>query len=115
MELTKRRWRLLFIGYTAVILCMMFLAFGRTERADAWRYSFEILPIPLWIPKHWGLESLELWVFSLGNVLAFAPFGALLPHGFPRALGTYPQVACSLCCRNDLSRVAADDNAARQF
>lgn len=40
-------------------------------------------------PKHWVLESLELWVFSLGNVLAFAPFGALLPHSFPRALGTY--------------------------
>ena len=73
----KKLKRILFVGYLAVILFFMFLGFGRISRFDSFQYSLAITPLPLWIPKH--LDTLDIWVFALGNLVAFIPFGVLIP------------------------------------
>lgn len=59
----------------------MFFGFGRPQINNTIQeYRFSIIPtrIPLWYPKKLSL----LWFFSLGNLLAFVPFGILIPMIF---------------------------------
>ena len=80
-------WKISLLLYTICIIFLMFFAFGRQSGTPdvALRYSFVITGIPLWMPRHFSL----LWVFSMGNLLAFAPFGLLLPRAFPTRLHSY--------------------------
>lgn len=58
------------------------VGFGRIAKFDSFQYSFAVTNIPLWIPKHVSFDILRLWVFSLGNLVAFIPFGVLIPLNF---------------------------------
>jgi glycopeptide antibiotics resistance protein len=61
----------------------MFFGFGRPQFGITDQvYRYQIVPtgIPLWFPKN--LQYLDLWIFSLGNLLAFVPFGILIPMIF---------------------------------
>lgn len=83
------RNRLLLAGWLLVILYCMFFAFGRGERFDSYQASFAITGIPLWLPKHLSWDLLRLWVFALGNLAAFLPFGVLLPCNLHTARGVF--------------------------
>ncbi|WPK10663.1 VanZ family protein [Lysinibacillus louembei] len=64
------------ILYTVLILYFMFLGFNRLQGGDYEGYVFEFGPIvgPLGFPRlSFG------WVYDLGNIAAFIPFGILLP------------------------------------
>lgn len=76
---TKRLKRIFLAGYTLVILYFMFVGFGRISRFDAFQFNFTITGIPLWIPKQFTLGPLQIWIFALGNLVAFIPFGVLIP------------------------------------
>ena len=67
------------VGYLIVILFYMFFEFGRISRFDSFQFSFVITGIPLWVPKNFSLDILQIWVFALGNLIAFIPFGVLIP------------------------------------
>lgn len=73
--------------YSLLIIFFMFFSFHRMDLAvsNTYRFSFETNSIPLWIPKKVSM----LWIFSIGNVLAFAPFGVLLPEAFTRLSRSY--------------------------
>ncbi|MFW2488604.1 VanZ family protein [Clostridium chromiireducens] len=82
---TKRIKVTLLIVYTITIIYFMFLGFSRAQTSNTLQeYRFSIIPtgIPLWYPKHLSPDILKLWVFSLGNLLAFVPFGILIPMIF---------------------------------
>ena len=85
----KRFHRVLFFSYLLLVIYLMLFAFGRTKQWDTYQFSFTLTSIPLWIPKHFTMDIIEIWVFSLGNLLMFVPFGALLPINFPTACGKY--------------------------
>ncbi|AFS79012.1 VanZ family protein [Gottschalkia acidurici 9a] len=82
--MNKKRHNLLvtlLLIYTIVIIYFMFFGFGRLQASSTiLGYRFSIIPtrIPLWYPKELSL----LWFFSLGNLLAFVPFGILIPMIF---------------------------------
>lgn len=89
--------------YLAVLLYFMFFGFGRPQITTeyGYRYSFLLDRIPLWLPKSLGMDTLRLWVFSFGNLVAFIPIGLFVPvlcKGLGRywaLLGTF--VAAILC------------------
>lgn len=67
----------LLIIYTLVILYFMFKAFDRANLYDinTYSYALTIHEIPLWIPNRINYD----WIFSMGNLLAFIPFGVFIP------------------------------------
>lgn len=72
---------LLLIAYTSLVLYLMFFGFNRAEKAQyagGYRYFLEISRIPLWFPK----TISSRWIFSMGNLLAFVPFGIFIPRIF---------------------------------
>ncbi len=72
----------LLIAHTIIIIYYMFFGFGRAQvGSDLEGYRYSIIPtgIPLWYPKVLSFDTLKRWVFSLGNLLAFVPFGILIP------------------------------------
>lgn len=79
----KKVKRILLVGYTALILYFMFLGFGRISRFDSFQYNLAVSAIPLWLPKHFTLDILCLWAFAMGNLMAFIPFGVLIPVNIP--------------------------------
>lgn len=81
--------KLILFLYCLLLVYLMFFAFGRLERWDEYHFSLRINSVPLWIPKHFSLNTMYLWGISLGNLLLFAPFGLLLPLCFPRTCGKY--------------------------
>lgn len=75
----------LFVIYTIAIIYFMFFGFGRPQFGITHQeYRFSIVPtgIPLWFPNKLSFDILKLWIFSLGNLLAFVPFGILIPMIF---------------------------------
>lgn len=88
MEIKKQNSSILLIlliVYLIAIIYFMFFGFGRPQISDTLQeYRFSIIPdsIPLWFPNHFSLDTLKLWIFSLGNLLAFVPFGILIPMIF---------------------------------
>lgn len=81
----KRLRRVYLTGYLVFILYWMFLGFGRPARFDSFRYSLMITGIPLWFPKRFSFDSLQRWIFALGNLAAFIPFGVLIPINLQKA------------------------------
>lgn len=77
------RKRVLLAGYLIVILYFMFFGFDRIERFDSYQFSLVLNGIPLWLPKHFSMDLLKIWFFALGNVVAFIPFGVLIPANLP--------------------------------
>ena len=78
---SSKRIKVILTVYTIVIIYFMFFGFGRPQISSSLHeYRFQIIPtgIPLWLPKHLSLDTLKLWIFSLGNLLAFIPFGLLI-------------------------------------
>mgnify|MGYP005807158969 FL=1 len=93
---SKRQWRVLLAVYLCFLLFLMFFAFNRLAQAQdgTMRFSFVIYQIPLSLPAL-PLSGFRLrqFLFSLGNVVLFSPFGALLPLSFPKRLGGYGRAA----------------------
>ncbi|WP_205068218.1 VanZ family protein [Bacillus mesophilum] len=85
---------ILFGIYIALLVYFMFFGFDRPQRLVAvreFRYSFEFIRIPLWLPNHFSIDIIKLWIFSLGNLLAFVPFGILVPMVFEKQIKSYFQ------------------------
>lgn len=82
--MNKKRRNLLLtllIIYTIGIIYLMFFGIGRPHlNNNIQEYRYAIIPtgIPLWFPKRLSF----LWIFSLGNLLGFVPFGILVPMIF---------------------------------
>ncbi len=76
--------KIILFGYMLVILYFMFFAFNRSNlyNINTYSYALTINEIPLWIPKSINYD----WVFSMGNLLAFIPFGVLIPNEFDNRL-----------------------------
>lgn len=78
MTNSKRKFLLLAtILYSILIIYFMFFGFNRIQdvgRIDT--YRFQIVPDkwPLMFPR-----TLSIWIFDLGNILGFIPFGILIP------------------------------------
>lgn len=81
--------RILLAFYTVLILYLMLFGFGRTTRYETPRMSLAFTSFPMWFPNNYEPFTIWLWIFSLGNILAFAPFGVLIPDCFPHVLGGY--------------------------
>lgn len=75
----KKINRILLMVYTLLILFFMFVCFGRSPESGTYHYSFDITSIPLWIPDDFSIYAIRSWIFALGNLIAFIPFGVLLP------------------------------------
>lgn len=73
----NRLKRILLVGYLVIILFFMFFGFGRISRFDSFQFSLTMNHFPLWIPKQ--LDTLKIWIFAMGNLVAFIPFGVLIP------------------------------------
>lgn len=70
----------------------MFFGFGRPQLTMIHHeYRYWLIPdsIPLWLPKHFSIDILRLWIFALGNLLAFIPFGILVPMVFKKHINSY--------------------------
>ncbi|MNO24470.1 VanZ like family protein [compost metagenome] len=72
------------ILYTLLILYFLFFAFNRIEHEYSdYGYTFMWIPesVPLLFPN---LSDLSFsWIYNLGNVVAFIPFGILIPLLYP--------------------------------
>lgn len=89
----KKCWLFLLFGvYIALLVYFMFFGFGRSHLAETREYRYWLIPdrIPLWIPRHLSIETLKLWIFTLGNLLAFVPFGILVPILFKKTKTLFP-------------------------
>lgn len=65
------------ISYSILIIYFMFFGFNRIQGVDLMdTYRFQLVPSkwPLMFP---GI--LSIWIFDLGNIVAFIPFGILIP------------------------------------
>lgn len=91
----KDKYLYILLGlYIALLVYFMFFGFGRPgriEKVQEFRYSFEFTQIPLWLPNHFTIDIIKLWIFSLGNLLAFVPFGILVPKVFEKYIKSYFQ------------------------
>lgn len=69
--------------YTLFVLYFIFLAFNRIDHATSeFGYTFMLIPerVPLLFPD---LSDLSFsWVYDLGNIAAFIPFGIIIPMLF---------------------------------
>lgn len=86
MNFIKKRTKVIFlILYTVVILYCLYFGFGRAARnmEDGTSFSFAIYQIPLWFPKRFSSDILKIWIFAMGNLVAFIPFGCLIPEVMP--------------------------------
>ncbi|MEC2056137.1 VanZ family protein [Peribacillus psychrosaccharolyticus] len=77
---------ILFCLYLAGLVYFMFFGFGRSDLAETQEYRYWLIPdrIPLWVPRSFSIETIKLWIFALGNLLAFVPFGILVPMVFKK-------------------------------
>ncbi|WP_281975342.1 VanZ family protein [Halobacillus litoralis] len=88
----KKRYLFILLGfYIAVLIYFMFFGFGRPQLAEFREYRYSLIPvrIPLWLPNHFSIDIIKLWIFALGNLLAFIPFGILVPMVFENPFKTY--------------------------
>lgn len=84
----RRLARLALLVYALVLVYFMFFGFGRLERYSSFQYSLKIYSIPLWFPKRLS-DTWRIWIFSVGNLAAFMPLGALIPASLSRAWRKY--------------------------
>ena len=75
MTNSKRKFFLLaIISYSILIIYFMFFGFNRIEGINTYRFQL--------VPNKWPLMFpgiLSIWIFDLGNIVAFIPFGILIP------------------------------------
>ncbi|WP_051475754.1 VanZ family protein [Bacillus sp. J37] len=91
-EKKKKMFIYLFLViYLAMLVYFMFFGFGRPHNIEIREYRYSLIPtsIPLWLPKHFTFDILLLWIFAIGNLLAFVPFGILVPMVFEKRIKTY--------------------------
>lgn len=75
--MTKKRKNLLItllIIYSIAVIYCMFFGFNRVQGIDTYRFQL--------VPNKWPLifpRILSIWIFDLGNIVAFIPFGILIP------------------------------------
>lgn len=75
--MTKKRKNLLvalLVIYSITIIYCMFFGFNRVQGIDTCRFQL--------VPNKWPLMFpgiLSIWIFDLGNIVAFIPFGILIP------------------------------------
>lgn len=77
----KRIWAILAI-YSLLIVYFMFFGFGRPTAAGGLQeYQFNLMPhtLALKFPNFSDLKYFHIWFFNLGNLVAFIPFGILIP------------------------------------
>ncbi|WP_245980252.1 VanZ family protein [Peribacillus asahii] len=92
LEKNKKMFLFIFLGvYISVLVYFMFFGFGRPQLAVIREYRYSFIPdsIPLWLPKHFSIDIIKLWIFALGNLLAFVPFGILVPMVSKNHFKTY--------------------------
>lgn len=78
----KRAVRVLFVVYLMVLAYFLFFSerYGRGDLHGTYRYNLEPFQEIKRFLQHWRVVGWESFVVNiLGNVLAFAPFGFLLP------------------------------------
>ncbi|TFD99534.1 VanZ family protein [Jeotgalibacillus sp. R-1-5s-1] len=88
----KNKYLSILLGvYIAMLVYFMFFGFGRPTFVGLQEYRYSLIPlrIPLWLPKQFSIDIIEIWVFALGNLLAFIPFGILVPIVFGQHFKTY--------------------------
>ncbi|MFC4355655.1 VanZ family protein [Chryseomicrobium palamuruense] len=88
----KKKYLSILLGvYLAILVYFMLFGFGRPNLVGSqeYRYSLKLLRIPLWFPNQFSIDIIKIWVFSLGNLLAFIPFGILVPKLFEHHFKTY--------------------------
>ncbi|WP_409296808.1 VanZ family protein [Peribacillus sp. SCS-26] len=87
----KKYLSILLSVYVALLVYFMFFGFGRPKLVGLQEYRYSLIPlrIPLWFPKQFSIDIIKLWVFALGNLLAFIPFGILVPIVFEHSFKTY--------------------------
>ena len=75
--MTKKRKNLLvalLVIYSITIIYCMFFGFNRVQGIDTCRFQL--------VPNKWPLMFpgiLSIWIFDLSNIVAFIPFGILIP------------------------------------
>ena len=75
--MTKKRKNLLvalLVIYSMTIIYCMFFGFNRVQGIDTCRFQL--------VPNKWPLMFpgiLSIWIFDLSNIVAFIPFGILIP------------------------------------
>lgn len=82
----KKIQKIALVLYSMILIYFLFFAFDRgsiKEGVSNYRYSFEVNSIPLWLPRN-GIS--KLWIFSLGNLVAFVPLGMLISLVFDSKL-----------------------------
>ena len=73
----RKEFQYLLLIYSLFIIYCMFFTFNRLSGTDTYRFQL--------IPNKWPLRFptiLSIWLFNLGNIVAFIPFGVLLPKAF---------------------------------
>ena len=82
---------ILLVVYLAGLVYFMFFGFGRSQLAQIHEYRYWLIPdqIPLWLPRSFSIETIKLWIFALGNLLTFVPFGLLVPMVFKKQIKTF--------------------------
>lgn len=81
---------LLIIGtvvYTLLVLYLMFLGFNRIERQESYN-QLTFMMIPEGVPLKFPRLSMG-WVYDLGNIGAFIPFGIAIPLIFGMRFRTF--------------------------
>ncbi|GAB6085012.1 VanZ family protein [Alkaliphilus crotonatoxidans] len=91
MSLQKKYLLAAFCAYISILIYFLFFGFGRPQFNGILAYRYALIParIPLWLPKHLSIDILKLWIFALGNLLAFVPFGIFVPMLFKNHFRTY--------------------------
>ncbi len=86
MERSERRYkllvRLMFIIYLAALSYFLFFSerYGRTNSTDEYRYNLVLFDEIKRFIKYRNVVGIESFIVNiLGNVLAFTPFGMLVP------------------------------------
>ncbi|WYP26799.1 VanZ family protein [Alkalihalobacillus sp. FSL W8-0930] len=73
----KRNWMVLFLFfYLLLTLYFLFFGFGRLNLSRSMSYNLFLEPIPLAFPNG---STFFIWLFNMGNFLAFIPFGVMIP------------------------------------
>lgn len=73
----KRNWMVLFLFfYLLLTLYFLFFGFGRLNLSRSMNYNLLLEPIPLAFPNG---STFFIWLFNMGNFLAFVPFGVMIP------------------------------------
>lgn len=88
----KRKYLSILLGlYLVIVVYFMLFGFGRPNVVGLQEYRYSLIPrrIPLWFPNQFSIDILKIWVFSLGNLLAFIPFGILVPKLFNQHFTSY--------------------------